>query len=218
MNVVIDLESIPGASQYAQDEYEAYCETIHPPGNYKKPETIAKWMDENAPALREEYRHKQGLSAATGQIITIGIKVDGSPVECGTVRDSSEGDMLQSFIDEIDMYIGRPMFIGHNIIQFDLPYIWRRCKILGVATPSWLPSPADLKPWSDNVFDTMVAWSGPRDRISLDRLCRIFGIDGKDGMDGSDVWEYYKAGRLEEIEAYCASDVEKTWRVYEALK
>ena len=224
MNIVLDLEVIPSDSEYALREHADYCETkIAPPGNYKKQETIDKWYEENGAALREKHRHSQGLDASTGRIISLGYQIDDGPAKVISADNTLlEYDILQRFFDSLDVELhrtkGRPMFIGHNLINFDLPYIWRRAKILGVPIPPYIPSPAELKPWSESVFDTMIQWAGPRDRISLDRLCRIFGIEGKDGMDGADVWDYYKDGKQQEIDAYCASDVAKTYELWRKLR
>ena len=160
MNTVLDIETIPSDSEYALQEHADYCETkIAPPSNYKKQETIDKWMEENEPALREKHRHSQGLDASTGEIITIGWKCHDDPVTAIGRGNHSEGDLIQNFLDSIDKRKGQSsvLFVGHNVIKFDLPYIWRRAKILGVQVPAYLPPPAELKPWSTNVCDTMIA-------------------------------------------------------------
>jgi predicted PolB exonuclease-like 3'-5' exonuclease len=64
----------------------------------------------------------------------------------------------------------------------------------------------------------MTAWAGARNRVSLDKLCKAFGIETpKGGIDGSKVWDYVKAGKIDEVAAYCARDVEATRKVYKRL-
>ena len=63
--------------------------------------------------------------------------------------------------------------------------------------------------------DTMHMWAGDRDRISLDKLCKVLGLTGKGITNGADVWPLAQAGRFEEIADYCRHDVEITreaWR------
>ena len=221
MNVVIDVEVVPGDSDYAMEEQLAYEDTIAAPANYKKPEAIAKWMDENRKRLVTEHRHKQCFDATTGEIVTLGFKVGSNPSDCFSLGSGSEEDILQTFFDYIDeekrFDKTSPLFIGHNHIKFDLPFIWRRAKILGVQVPAYFPPPAELKPWSTNVFDTMVAWAGPQGSISMDRLARVLGFPGKGEMDGSMVWQYYLDGKQADIDAYCIDDVITTALIAEAL-
>ena len=54
----------------------------------------------------------------------------------------------------------------------------------------------------------------PRAAAPLDALAKLCGFPGKMGMDGSQVWPAYLDGRLEEIRAYCETDVMNTWLMY----
>jgi predicted PolB exonuclease-like 3'-5' exonuclease len=85
----------------------------------------------------------------------------------------------------------------------------------GVQPPLWFPR--DPKPWGEATFDCMTAWSGVKDRVSMDRLCKILGIPGKDGMSGADVWPAVQAGKLDEVAKYCRADVERTRAIYKRL-
>ena len=71
--------------------------------------------------------------------------------------------------------------------------------------------PYDAKPWDDNIFDTYIAWTGGSSRYSgagsLGALSPVFGLH-KGDMDGSQVYDYYLAGRLDEIASYNKKDVE----------
>ena len=88
--------------------------------------------------------------------------------------------------------------------------------ILGVRPPIWFTR--DQKPWSDQVFDTMVQWAGVRDKISMDRLCKILGIPGKaGGPTGADVWQMVQDGRMDDVAKYCKDDVWRTRAIYERM-
>lgn len=221
--IVLDCETIPGKADWIKEDIAA---SIQPPGNIKKQETLDKWYEEKKPLLMDEKYHKCGLDAATGEILCIGMQIDdespgvidGFHLEGGL----SERVVLLDFVTLLEDTYRRdrraPTFAGHNIIAFDLPYIWRRCMVHGIELPRWYPTPSELKPWSDTVFDTMIAWAGQRGSISLDKLCKALGIQGKDGIDGSMVYQMYLDGKLDEISEYCLDDVRMTKAVVDRLR
>ena len=84
-----------------------------------------------------------------------------------------------------------------------------------IKPPIWFPR--DPKPWGDSTFDTMTAWAGTKDRISMDRLCRILGIEGKGDISGADVWPLVKAGKVSEVAEYCKGDVERTRAIFRRM-
>ena len=58
----------------------------------------------------------------------------------------------------------------------------------------------------------------PERRISLDKLCKVLGIDSPKGeMDGSKVGDYFRAGRIAEIAAYCRADVAAVRQVHRRM-
>ena len=67
-NIFLDIETIPNQSP----EYRAKVRAaIKPPGNISKPDSIAKWMDENAESATDEAVAKTGLDPAAGHICSI---------------------------------------------------------------------------------------------------------------------------------------------------
>jgi predicted PolB exonuclease-like 3'-5' exonuclease len=76
------------------------------------------------------------------------------------------------------------------------------------------------KPWDMQVNDTMLMFAaGTKNYYKLEQLCLAFGVNSpKDGgVDGSQIYEYYQAGKHDEIRAYCARDVEATRAVYNRM-
>jgi uncharacterized protein YprB with RNaseH-like and TPR domain len=63
---------------------------------------------------------------------------------------------------------------GHNIKEFDVPYICRRAMVHGLTLPTIIDS-AGKKPWEVSHIDTMELWKfGDRKSFcSLDLLCRV---------------------------------------------
>lgn len=203
--VFFDVETAPTNLQWVLDDIK-----VEPPGNYKKPESIQKWMDENAESVRDEKILKTALDTSLAQIICIGYAVDDGEVK---VLIGSEKEIILDFFFEIGSYRSITL-VGHNILGFDIPLVYHRGIIHGLRNHNFH---MHHKPWEGKVFDTMIEWAGYRDRISLDRLCKILGIPGKGDIDGSMVSELYDAGKTDEIRKYCASDVEIVRHIYNRL-
>ena len=127
-------------------------------------------------------------------------------------------DALQDAYDPARMT--RPTFIGHNIVSFDLRFLFQRAVLNGVLPPSIIPFNA--RPWDTTVFDTMTAWAGVGNRVSLDKLCSAFGIAKKgseigDDIDGSKVWDYVRTGRIADVVEYCKGDVERVRAIHRRM-
>jgi hypothetical protein len=69
------------------------------------------------------------------------------------------------------------------------------------------------------VFDTMLMWAGSKGRVSMDKLCSALGVMAKgeelggEEIDGSMVWDFIKAGRIEDVATYCKGDVIRARRI-----
>jgi predicted PolB exonuclease-like 3'-5' exonuclease len=224
MKVYVDIETIPGQSPALRQEIAA---SVAPPGNYKKVDTLAKWEDEQKPAQVEEAWRRTSFDGDRGEIVCIAWAVEDAPIDCVyRALKASETTMLADFFLQIQGEVTRrhgliPHWIGHNVADFDLRFLFQRAVILGLEPPFRLSQ--DARPGGDFVSDTMTAWAGYRNRISLDRLCKALGIatkgtePGGEDIDGSKVWDFVKAERIEEVALYCRADVDRVRRVYKRL-
>lgn len=212
IDVYLDIETIPNQS----DEFRAKArEGIKPPGNIKKPESIAQWMVENADSAVDEAVSKTSFDPAHGHICCIGWAIgDGDAQYSNMTKLADEKPMLENFFHNIDVNptVGMARFIGHNISGFDLRFLLCRAIVLGVRIPRIIPR--DIKPWSENIFDTMTAWAGARGTIGQDRLCGALGLPGKGDFDGSMVAEAWANGEHAKIAAYCHDDVETVRQIH----
>ena len=203
INFYLDIETIPCQAP----EYRAKVrDKIKPPGNIKKPESIAQWLAENADDAADDAVVKTSFDPAHGHICCIGFAIgDNKPeyYEARTLAD--EKVLLEGFYSNMPE-MGLVRFIGHNVSGFDLRFILCRSIVLGVPIPSIFPR--DIKPWSQKVFDTMIAWAGTRGTIGQDRLCEALGLPGKSDFDGSMVAEAWVNGEYAKIASYCLQDVE----------
>jgi predicted PolB exonuclease-like 3'-5' exonuclease len=171
---------------------------------------ILKKRAKNAELDEETLFEQTALEGTFGRLCCIGyIKEDGK-VEKGVLR-GSEKEILTKFW-EVAQGVNR--FIGHNIWEFDLPFIYKRSIINGIK-PRYDISFARYR--NMPIFDTLQEWElwGYGSKQKLDTLAKVLKLPtSKDLMDGSEVWKYYQDGRIDEICTYCMKDVELTRQVY----
>lgn len=213
----LDIETIPTQSDEAKARIAS---NVKPPAQMKKAETIAAWeKDQKADAVAEAIS-KTGLNGAYGHICCIGFAIDDSPATSISwpTNATNEAEAIWGFYSVVGEAIGNrfPMIIGHNVANFDIRFIIQRSIALGIRIPGWFP--LNAKPWGNEVFDTMTAWAGVKDTISLDNLCAALGLPGKGDIDGSMVGQMFADGRHDEIAAYCRADVERTRAVHRKMQ
>jgi hypothetical protein len=219
VNIFFDLETIPAQSPAVLAQIKADAEeakqNIKIPATHKKPETIeayiANKIEEIDAGIDETYR-KTALDGTYGQIAVIGMAFDdGEPMVFWSQEFATAEPFLLhgAFMAIGDAFksssMTRPVFAGHNIVSFDLPFLWKRCVINGIKPPPCIPFKA--KAWDNTVFDTMTEWAGFGKTISQDKLSKALGFPGKGDIDGSKVWDYVKGGKIAEVAEYCKSDV-----------
>jgi hypothetical protein len=159
---------------------------------------------------------KTSLSGLFGELAVISWANDDDE-PCTLTRNFSrpdgEREMLEAFA-ECD--VEGDQIVAHNA-EFDRNMIRQRAIVLGVALPR-VYSAIDVKPWESRWRCTMAMWADSRTgRVSLDDLCLAFGLPGKGGVDGSMVAGMVRAGRLEEVAAYCADDVRRVRAIYQRM-
>jgi 3'-5' exonuclease len=119
--------------------------------------------------------------------------------------------LMRDFDPEIDE------IVGHNIIGFDLPFIFQRCLVNNIRFRPFV----NLSEFNvRGVYDTMHRWwLGAKNRVALDDLAWVLGIESSktDELEGSRVFDLYQAGRLAEIREYNLNDVRVTRKVYERM-
>lgn len=194
-----DIETIPSA----EEDKASHLKVLRARRNRRAPKT----------AISDDFLHAQtSLDGTFGRILCIGfIKESGKKVTKGVLTGTEE-EILKKFWKLAE---GVDQFIGHNIMEFDFPFIYQRSIIHGIK-PRFDISFARYV--NEQIFDTMHMWTLWSGRVSLDTLSRVLGFDSsKDRLDGSQVWPYYQAGRLQEIYDYCLKDVELTRQIYQRM-
>ena len=230
MNIYLDIETIPAQDTATIEMIRADIEkqklAVKAPGNYKDAEKIDAYIQAERDKLDADFDviyRKTSFDGGLGKICCIGYAIDDYRPE--SISWDHEDDILLDFYDTLRKIYDsssqqRPKFIGHNIANFDLRFMYQRSIITGIKPPPIMPF--NVKPWDESIFDTMLAWAGHGNRVSLDKLCKIFDIPMKgseigEEMDGSKVWDFYKDGRIKDIARYCEGDVERTRHVYKRM-
>ena len=136
-----------------------------------------------------------------------------------------EQDLLKSFSKLLKTHFDKPNkqgICGHNIKEFDIPFLCRRMIIHGLKVPKMLDI-AGKKPWQvDHLIDTLNLWrfGDYKNYTSLKLLSTVLGIPSpKDDIDGSQVHRtYWVENDLPRIARYCEKDVFTTAQVYLRLE
>lgn len=213
----IDIETLPDLREGAR---ELARSLIKVPGNYSKPDSIAKYIEDNVDG---EWR-KTALNGGYGQVLCVSAMHDG--VQTTFLRAADAVDDRQVVSDFLTWATTQrfSLVVGHNVL-WDLKFLYHRAMVLelgplywgAVMACGWPHNPAL---WSDSVFDTSYEWTQDRGRgISLDELCGILGVETpkQNGLTGATVYDYWLAGKADEIVAYCEADVRAAKALYERL-
>ena len=153
---------------------------------------------------------KGALDALTGRIVCIGLLIDdGRTISETAIAYEDELQILTEFWEAIHP---TDVLVGHNVLEFDLPFIRQRSWIFGIR-----PSRAlDMRKfYTQDVQDTMALWSnwGFKKGVTLDALGGALGCGCKSGH-GMDVVMWWAIRDLASIKEYCLQDVRLTYRVY----
>ena len=173
----------------------------------------------------ESYRKKAGILAEFGKIICISTaffyenEEKQLSLKMKSIYGNDEVEILRIFTElcnKMHQHHRNFQFGGHNIKEFDIPYICRRLLINRLPLPECLQL-HDKKPWEVKMFDTLNWWKfgDNKNYVSLHLLANVLGIPtSKSDIDGSMVQDvYYKENNLLRIVEYCQRDVVVTANV-----
>lgn len=203
----IDIETVPLYADYSSvpDTWKALWN--------KKADTLKR----NEQETSESLYGRAGIYAEFGKIICISLGflswTDGvQHLRMKSFAGDDEKQLLTDFAALLRKHYSRPehRLCGHNIKEFDIPFIARRMIINSVQLPPMLDI-AGKKPWEIPHLDTMELWKfgDYKSYTSLVLLAASLGIPTpKDDIDGSMVAHvYYVEKNLARIVTYCQKDV-----------
>ncbi|MCW3113743.1 MAG: hypothetical protein JWR18_2139 [Segetibacter sp.] len=217
---LIDIETVPQYAEHSKLPQEGVKLFF---------DKISKTVPESCD-IKDAYLQKAGILAEFGKVICISTGFfyqDNSGKVCLKIKSiygDNEVDILTQFIELTDKFCKhkpRFQFAGHNIREFDIPYICRRMVINQIPLPACL-NIYGAKPWEICMTDTMQWWKfgDYKNYTSLHLLASVLGVPtSKDDIDGSMVQHvYYKEKNLERIVRYCEKDVVVVARIIQRFK
>jgi hypothetical protein len=186
-------------------------------------------------AAEEERCYTLGaLSATSGRVLSIAVHIGPIPGlefpglgpgvsehAFGIDTDGFEQPEKRALLDFLalmkDFDCDCDELVGHNIIGFDLPFIFQRCLVHGLQARPFV----NLAEYNvRGVFDTMHRWwLGAKRFVSLDDVAWALGIESSKTaeVEGSKVFDLYQAGKLDQIREYNLNDVRVTRKIYERM-
>lgn len=182
------------------------------------------WTEED---FAQSYQDKAAIYAEFGKVIVISAGIlsqtegQSPSLRIKSFFGDDERELLSEFSKVLEKNFFDPnvhILCGHNIREFDIPYLCRRMTILGLPLPS-LFQITGKKPWEVKyIADTLELWKfgDHKHFTSLDLLAYIMGIPSPKGeMDGSKVGHaYWHEHRMDDIKHYCERDVVTVAQVY----
>lgn len=212
----LDVETVPQCAKYEDlnDPWKAHWD-------YK-----SALLSKEGQTPAEMYE-RAGIYAEFGKIVCISVgclqsEANGEQLFLRSFYGHNEKELLVAFAEVVNKWSRRSQYLcGHNIREFDVPYICRRMLVNGLPLPELLDL-AGAKPWEVRHLDTLQYWKfgDYKHFTSLKLLAELFGIPSpKDDIDGSRVAHtYYVEGDLSRIAQYCEKDVVTVVRLVQAMR
>ncbi len=224
----LDIETVPGHS-----DFEELNEELQELWGIKCRNILRKTADElEFDEIADQYGQRAGIYAEFGKIVCISVgfltrqpESNEPLLRLKSYANHMEAGLLDDFSELLNKHFNNPdkfAICGHNIKEFDIPYICRRMLVNQLPFPRMLDI-AGKKPWeTKHLLDTMELWKfgDIKNYTSLRLLAAIFDFPSpKDDMDGSDVASVYWEERdLDRIASYCEKDVLATAQLFLKMK
>lgn len=212
----LDIETVPEAEDFnvldneTQNLWEAKTQ-------YQRKEEFSA----------EEFYNRAGIWAEFGKIICISV---GYFIVKGDIRNfrvtsffGEETKILKDFCNLINNHFNKPQHLlcGHNIKEFDIPFIARRLIINTISIPEKF-NLFGKKPWEIPHLDTLELWKfgDYKHFTSLKLMCKVLGIPSpKADIDGSMIAHtFYKEKDIDRIITYCEKDTIAVAQVFLRLR
>ncbi len=220
----IDVETVSG-----KPEYERLSDTMKELWTIKAHQ-IKRRKEE--PMTEQEvaavYKEMAGIYAEFGKIVCISVgivridkKEEALKIRLKSYASENEKELLHEFSRLLFEYYNNTatyFLCGHNIREFDVPYMCRRMVINQMSLPSMLQI-AGKKPWETKfLLDTMELWKfgDYKNYTSLKLLAAVLDFPSpKDDIDGGNVGQvYWEEKDLNRISFYCEKDVLATAQLF----
>jgi uncharacterized protein (DUF3820 family) len=169
----------------------------------------------DADLCTDEQFRQLALHGEYGRLLAIGVIVEQDGIEVLRGVYGRDRQTRQFHLDETrtlrafwnllrDFNVRRDIVIGHNILEFDLPFLEKRSMICGVPQTVHLSFARYRR---QPIYDTLKEWThwDHRRTISLIELGRVLRIEltKMEGIDGGRMYDHFLAGCHDEIARYC---------------
>jgi hypothetical protein len=206
----IDIETVPAHGSWALlPDMEKELWTI-------KHSTL-KVSDETA---EDGYLKRAGVYSEFAKVICVSIgffwydrEANVDQFRLKSIYGDDEHKLLSDMVTLFNQHFpneDRFRFCGHNIKEFDIPFLCRRMVIHGLKLPNMFDI-SGKKPWETEMHDTLQMWKfgDVKNYTSLKLLTYVLGIPSpKEDIEGKDVcMVYYEQHGLKRIAEYCQRDV-----------
>jgi DNA polymerase elongation subunit (family B) len=214
MKVVLDIETV----QAPREEW-ARITGLTPSAACTDAEQNAEDLFARAEAderrrSEDELYEKSSFDGTFSRIVCIGLIMFSDAMEPqGAISwyGPNEKELLRQFWARLAQL--RPsLYITHNGLGFDLPFIKKRSIIQQIRPSCEIPL---VKFRTEPIYDTMALWSNWETRgwVKLDVLARALNVETKSGS-GKHVAEMWAKGEGKDIADYCLQDTYVTYACY----
>jgi predicted PolB exonuclease-like 3'-5' exonuclease len=201
----LDIETVPEMEHFSELDSD-FQELFAHKTQYQRKDEVST----------EEFYERAGIWAEFGKIVCISVgyftQKSGERQFRVTTFQGDEERLLLDFSNLINNHFNLPQHVmcGHNVKEFDFPFIARRMLIHGIKIPDKL-NLMGKKPWEVTHLDTLELWKfgDYKHFTSLKLLTKVLGVPSpKDDIDGSEVAKvFYKDKDIDRIATYCEKDV-----------
>lgn len=211
--IIFDIETGP----LPIDQLERIMPKFEAPGNIKDTEKIKAAIEQK----KADFIENAPLHANTGRILSIGFLVDGMFQHYDNLSGGAydeEQILKRFFMQFLEFKAQGRKIIGHNIKNFDIPFILRRSMHHCIVNNKKMFLQDNLRYYQLWVIDTMEEWGCGeyRPHISLNELGLFFNV-GKKTETGDQFHKWWFSGKTEEALNYLENDLRLCYAVAEKM-
>ena len=218
----VDIETVPIAPGFA-----LLSETMQ--AEWTRKSKFVKGSNDDITDPATLFSDRAGIFSEFAKVVCISFgslqqQENGLKMRLKSLVNEDEKVLLKDFCNVIERFLkhhSEIRFCGHNIKEFDIPFLCRRMVINGIALPPCMQV-SGKKPWEVAHIDTLELWKfgDHKNFTSLSLLAAVLDIPSpKSDIDGSKVaGVFWNDKDLARIGRYCIQDVLTSAKVYLKLK
>jgi hypothetical protein len=222
--ISIDIETLPTRNESILQRLTSAARNKRPP---KASSNALKMEWDTSELVGERIQEaidETAVNPFLAEPVLVCLKADDNGIEVFQLQ-VHDGDHMKGLANRLaEIADTKTIWIGHNLIGFDLPVLFNSFIRYRNEIPQAFPHCIRFGKWIGRIFDTMQRAPGKTPFVGMETLCEAYDIELPEIMwdgiplDGSRVKEAWatKAGRAAVIE-YCKTDVLVTEQLYLAM-